>query len=462
MRRRSSLVPFDIVRKGDSRSFWAKVLLIAAFGLSVFGFATTEQAAAASEGAVYVVPVKQTVESGLASFIDRALTEAEEAKASLVVLDVNTPGGELRTAEEIGTRIRTAKVPTVAYVTGKAASAGAYLTLNAGGIAMAPGTSIGAAMIVDANGQPIENPKYVSFWTSEMVAAAQLNGRNPDIAVGMVDPGRVVELKELGRTKDKGQIITLSAQDALKVGYADKLASSVEEVLAWKGLSDRTVVEFNPSFSERLAEFVTGSGVSTILLILGIAGIAIEMLVPGFGAPGIVGLLSFGLYFFGHAIAGFAGMESIVFFVLGIAFLVFEMFVPSFGILGLLGCAGVVAGIAMAANDTGDAVRSLGWAVLAAAVIVAVFAYIFRRKGIWNKFILRERLSTEGGYVPNEPRESWLGQEGIALTTLRPAGIAEISGSRVDVVTSGEYVDRGTPIIVTAIDGTRIVVKERK
>ncbi|MFC5703662.1 nodulation protein NfeD [Cohnella faecalis] len=456
------MVPFDIVRKGDSRSFWAKVLLIAAFGLSVFGFATTEQAAAASEGAVYVVPVKQTVESGLASFIDRALTEAEEAKASLVVLDVNTPGGELRTAEEIGTRIRTAKVPTVAYVTGKAASAGAYLTLNAGGIAMAPGTSIGAAMIVDANGQPIENPKYVSFWTSEMVAAAQLNGRNPDIAVGMVDPGRVVELKELGRTKDKGQIITLSAQDALKVGYADKLASSVEEVLAWKGLSDRTVVEFNPSFSERLAEFVTGSGVSTILLILGIAGIAIEMLVPGFGAPGIVGLLSFGLYFFGHAIAGFAGMESIVFFVLGIAFLVFEMFVPSFGILGLLGCAGVVAGIAMAANDTGDAVRSLGWAVLAAAVIVAVFAYIFRRKGIWNKFILRERLSTEGGYVPNEPRESWLGQEGIALTTLRPAGIAEISGSRVDVVTSGEYVDRGTPIIVTAIDGTRIVVKERK
>lgn len=456
------MVPFDIVRKGDSRSFWAKMLLIAAFGLSVFGFAETGQAVAATEGAVYVVPVKQTVESGLASFIDRALTEAEEAKASLVVLDVDTPGGELKSAEQIGTRIRTAKVPTVAYVTGKAASAGAYLTLNAGGIAMAPGTSIGAAMIVDAGGQPIENPKYVSFWTSEMVAAAQLNGRNPDVAVGMVDPGRVVELKELGRTKDKGQIITLSAQDALKVGYADKLASSVQEVLAWKGLSDRTVVELNPSFSERVAEFVTGNGISTILLILGIAGIAIEMLVPGFGAPGIIGLLSFGLYFFGHAIAGFAGMESIVFFVLGIALLVFEMFIPSFGILGLLGCAGVVTGIAMAANDSGDAVRSLGWAAIAAAVIVAVFAYVFRRRGIWNRFILRERLSTEDGYVPNEPRESWLGQEGVAVTTLRPAGIAEISGSRVDVVASGEYVERGTPVVVTAIDGTRIVVKARK
>lgn len=326
---------------------------------------------------------------------------------------------------------------------------------------MAPGTSIGAAMIVDASGQPIENPKYVSFWTSEMVAAAQLNGRNPDIAVGMVDPGRVVELKELGRTKDKGQIITLTAQDALKVGYADKLASSIEEVLAWKGLSDRTVVELDPTFSERVAAFVTGSAMSTILLILGIAGIAIEMLVPGFGAPGLIGLLSFGLYFFGHAIAGFAGMESIVFFVLGIAFLVFEMFVPSFGILGLMGCAGVVTGIAMAANDSGDAIRSLGWAVLAAAVIVAVFAYVFRRKGIWNKFILKDRLSTEDGYIPNEPRESWLGQEGIALTTLRPAGIAEIAGSRVDVVASGEYVERGTPVVVTVIDGTRIVVKAK-
>jgi membrane-bound serine protease (ClpP class) len=426
------------------------------------GFVMNSDAAAAtpSAGAVYVIPVKQTVESGLASFLDRALSEAEDAKASLVVLDIDTPGGRLDTAEEIGIRIRNASVPTIAFVSGKAASAGAYLALNAGAIAMAPGTTIGAAMIVDQNGVAVENPKLVSHWSSEMEAAAQLNGRNPDISIAMVDPSRVVDLKELGRTKDKGQILSLTAEDAMKVGYSERMAKTTEEVIAWKGLSDRTIIDLHPSLAERLSQALTGAGVSTLLLIIGIAGIAIELLVPGFGLPGILGLLAFGLYFFGQSIAGFAGMESMVVFLLGILFLILEMFVPSFGILGILGIAGVIYGISSAAYDTGHAVRSLGLAAFVAAVITVVAAYVLRKRGIWNRFILRDQLTTEEGYVPHAPREDWLGQEGTALSELRPSGVADIAGQRVDVVTTGEFVERGRRIRVTAVDGTRIVVKE--
>ncbi|MFC5405119.1 NfeD family protein [Cohnella soli] len=429
--------------------------------LLLFGLAGTVDAAGKpSEGAVYVVPVQQTVQSGLESFLDRALTEAEEAKASLVVLDIDTPGGRLDSAERIGKRIRESAVPTLAFVSGKAASAGAYIALNANDIAMAPGTVIGAAMIVDSNGDAVDNPKLVSFWSEEMNAAAQLNGRDPNIAVGMVDPNRVVEMKAIGETKEKGHIISLSADKAMKVGYADHIAKSVEDAITWKGLQDRMIVHFDPSLAERVAAFVTGSGMSTLLLILGIAGVAIEFLVPGFGVPGILGLVSFGLYFFGQSIAGFAGMESLAVFILGIVLLILEAFLPSFGILGVLGIVGVVAGITMGAYDTGNALRSLGIAGIVAAVIVAAVAYVFRKRGIWNKFILKEQLTADKGFVPHLPRERWVGLEGVAASMLRPSGLAEIGGERLDVITTGEFVENGKPIRVISVDGTRIVVKE--
>ena len=293
-----------------------------------------------------------------------------------------------------------------------------------------------------------------------MLAAAEMNGRHPGIAIGMVDPNRVVEMEEIGETSQQGQIISLSAENAFKVGYADKLASTVEEVVAWKGLSDRTIVEVKPSLAERVSEFLTSPGISLLLLVIGIAGVAIEFFVPGFGAPGITGLIAFGLYFFGQSIAGFAGMESMIVFLLGIGLLILEVFVPSFGILGILGIASVVAGITMGAYDTGNALRSLGIAVLVAAVIVGVVVYVFRKRGVWNRFILKEELTSDKGFVPQQPREHWVGQTGVAVSLLRPSGIAEIDGKRLDVITSGEFIEQGKAIQVTSVDGTRIVVKE--
>jgi len=456
----------DATTSRGARALWrTRFLMAASLALALFpllGIASgyVRAADAPSAGAVYVIPVQQTVQSGLASFLDRAFNEAEEAKAALIVLDIDTPGGRLDTAEEIGKRIREASVPTVAFVTGKAASAGAYLSLNAGGIVMAPGSTIGAAMIVDGAGNAVENPKLVSFWSEEMRAAAEMNGRNPDIAVGMVDPQRVVEMKEIGETKEKGQIISLSAENAYKVGYADKVASTIEEVIAWKGLSERAVVEFNPSLAERVSAFLTSPGISLLLLIIGIAGIAIEFLVPGFGAPGITGLIAFGLYFFGQSIAGFAGMESMVVFLLGIGLLILEIFIPSFGILGILGIGSVIAGITMGAYDTGNALRSLGIAVLVASVIVGIVVYIFRKRGVWNRFILKDQLTADKGFVPQQSREHWVGQSGITITLLRPSGIAEIGGQRLDVITAGEFIEPGKSVQVVSVDGTRIVVKE--
>ncbi|RUS48493.1 nodulation protein NfeD [Cohnella sp. AR92] len=446
----------------------ALLILLPVFGWGMQAASAEEQvpqkpaliSSDSGSGTVYIVPVESTIERGLAAFLDRAITEAEEAKAALLLLKIDTPGGSLQSAGEIGSRIASAKIPTVAYVEAKAASAGAYIALNADRIVMTPGSSIGAAMVVDSAGEAVESPKIVSFWSSEMQSAAEKNGRKGEIAVGMVDPHLVVELKELGRTKERGQILSLTANEALQVGYSDAVLSSTDEAIRWAGMEHWSTVEVKPTIAERLSRWLTSDGISTLLLIIGLAGIFIEVFVPGFGAPGITGLVAFALYFFGQYIAGFAGIESIVLFLLGILFLLLEIFLPSFGILFVLGVAGIAGGIGMAAYDTGDALQSLGIAVLIAAVIVAAFAYIFRKKGIWNRFVLREQLTKEEGFVPNEGREEWIGKTGVALTPLRPAGTAEVEGTRLDVVSFGDYIETGTRIRVMATDGTRIVVQK--
>lgn len=450
-RRRLSAAPIMLL---------AALMLVTVAGL--FGIPAEHTKAANDIGpAVYIVPVKQTVESGLQSFLERAYKEAEEAKAEHVILVVNTLGGKVINAEHIGHFIRSNKIPTTAFVEGKAVSAGTYIALNADNIVMQPGSTIGAAAVVDGSGTLIDNPKTVSFWVKEMMESAKLNGRDDQIAAAMVDQNVTLELKDkIGRDKLKGEILTLSASEAEKVGYSEHTANSVEEVITWLGLDGRTQVEVAPTLAENVARWLVNPLVMTVLLILGIAGIVIEMLVPGFGVPGIVGILSFGLYFFGHYVAGFAGMESVVLFVIGIALLIIEVFVPSFGILGILGSAALITGVVIAGSDPMTAFISIVVALVVAIIIITVFVRMNKTRGIWNKFILRDKLTTEEGYLSADVKDSLLGLEGVTITPLRPAGTVVIGDSRIDVVTSGEFVDANRKVKVMKAEGTWVVVKE--
>jgi membrane-bound serine protease (ClpP class) len=438
----------------------ALLLLLALFAAAVPAFGADGAESQGPGPAVYVIPVRQTIESGLEAFLKRAFREAEEARAARIVLVINTNGGRLENAQNIGDLVSSSPIPVTAFVESKAFSAGAYIALNSDQIVMRPGSSIGAAAMVDAAGNIADNPKLISAWTAEMRDAAEASGRNPDIAAAMADPNFRGEVPGLGR--DAGGILTLTAEEALRVGYADHLAGSVEEVIGWLGLGQRAVVHVEPTPAEKAARVLTQPGVMLLLLIAGIAGILIELLVPGFGVPGIVGVLSLVLYFFGQYVAGFAGVESVALFVAGIILLVLELFVPSYGILGILGGAAVIGGIATAAYDAGDAVTSLLYALAAAAVLAAIAGYVFRRRGVWNKFILREALTSEEGYLSTETRADLEGKSGTAVTPLRPAGVVLIDGERIDAVSEGGFIEAGARIRVTKAEGLRVVVKEWK
>lgn len=411
---------------------------------------------------VVVIPVHQTVETGLYNFLERAFREAEEMNALHVVLDINTFGGRVDSAQEIGQLIKNSPIPTIAYVRGKAISAGSYIALNAEQIAMEPGSSIGAAAVVDITGNEIENVKIISTWSGLMKGAAEMRGRNSQIAEAMVDKNVGVTMPEIGRTVPKGEIVTLTAQEALEVGYAETVAANLEEVVQFIGGENHPLIMMELSVAEKLARFVTQPWVATLLLLIGIAGVAIEIIVPGFGLPGILGLFGFGMYFFGHYIAGFAGMEDIALFVAGIILLFLEIFVSSFGILGVLGALCLFSGVILSAYNKAMAAWSLGIAFISAAVIVAIVIRTFRHRGVWNRFILKEKLTSEQGYVSASSRKELLGQTGCALTPLRPAGTAVFGEERVDVVTSGDFILAGRAVRVVQVDGSRIVVKELK
>jgi membrane-bound serine protease (ClpP class) len=409
---------------------------------------------------VVVIPVHQTIETGLQKFLSRAMKDAEEARAMYIILDIDTLGGRVDSAEEIGEMIRSSKVPTLGFVHGKAVSAGSYIALNATKIVMEPGSSIGAAAVVDGAGNEIESVKVIAHWASEMRSAAELRGRNPLIAEAMVDKNVGVTMQEIGRTVAKGQLVSLTAEEAVKVGYAEAVAKDLNEVVRYIGGTVHPLVTLNPTPAETFSRWLTQPLVSTLLLFIGIAGIAIELFVPGFGVPGIIGLLGFGLYFFGHYIVGFAGVEDITLFVIGVVLLIIEIFVSSFGILGILGIVCLFSSVVMAAYNTKQAALNLSIAVGLAIIVVAIFVKIFKHRGVWNRFILREELTTDKGYTSTKSRVDLLGKSGTAITPLRPAGTIYVGDERIDVVTSGEFIPVSSQVVVVQVEGSRIVVRE--
>jgi membrane-bound serine protease (ClpP class) len=406
--------------------FAVAAALVLAVWLPAFGAAR----AAEDSRVVYTASIEGTIDAGMEGYVKRVVRQAQENGASLLVFEINTLGGRLDSAEQIGQSIRASQVPTVAYVRSTATSAGSYIALNAGKLIMQPGSSIGAAAVVTADGRPVTDAKVVSHWASQMRAAAELRGRDPRIAEAMVRSELELELPAIGKTVKSGEILSLSAEEALKVGYADGMAGSLSDVLKMEGFESAHQETVRLSLAERLASFLTNPVVMTLLFIVGIAGVAIELIVPGFGVPGVLGICGFGLYFFGQYAAGAAGVAS----------------------LG--------AGIVLAARDTAHALVSLGFGSAVAVGIVIIFAIAFRDRGIWNRFILRDRLSSEEGYVASEDRRHLQGMTGKALTPLRPSGTILIEGRQVDVVANGRFIGAGSTVKVIDTDGTRVVVEE--
>jgi membrane-bound serine protease (ClpP class) len=192
---------------------------------------------------------------------------------------------------------------------------------------------------------------------------------------------------------------------------------------------------------------------------VGIIGIALELLFFSTGLLALAGVAGFALYFLGFYLAGFTQFGDLIVFGLGLVLLILELVVPSFGILSVLGAICLFGGVIMASSDPTEAVYMLGVAMLVAIIVLAFAIKTFKHRGVWNRFILKEQLTTSKGFISQPDYAYLVGRTGEALTPLRPAGTALIEGERVDVVTDGSYISTSQKIVVTQVEGVRIVVK---
>jgi membrane-bound serine protease (ClpP class) len=280
---------------------------------------------------------------------------------------------------------------------------------------------------------------------------------DPDVAI----PGLI----------EKGKLLTLTTAEAVEHKIADFRADTLEDVLKQLKLDGAEVRHVSENWAEQIVRFLTHPVLSSLLMTIGMLGIIIELRTPGFGVPGALGISSLALFFWGHWLVRLAGWEEVLLVALGLTLLAVEIFVtPGFGITGIIGIVALLAGLSLSLVAAGATIEIIVGAlarvvmslVIALAVSIALLRFL-PRLPFGRRLILDTGLGTAIGYAsaPESDRE-WLGKTGTTISPLRPAGIADIEGQRVDIVSQGEWIEAGVPIEVIRVDGNRIVVREAR
>ena len=418
------------------------------------------------QGKVYVAYIDGDIDLGLAPYVSRVVSDAEKDNAEAIIFKINTFGGRVDAATQIKDAIISTDLLTIAFINNRAISAGALIALSCKKIVMVPGSLIGAATVVNETGEKV-GEKYQSYMRSEMRSTAEKNGRRVDIAEGMVDERVVVE-----GIDDSTRLITLTSTEALKYGIADTLLKDFDGIYAYFKLGSTEKVFQKSNWAEDVVRFLNNPIVSSILIMIGFFGLIAEIKSPGWGLPGTASLIALALFFGSSYILQLASVIEILMFVGGLGLLLLEIFViPGFGVAGISGIILIIASLflAMVGADpfldmdvVSFAIIKLTVGLAAALVLLFLLARFLPKSNLFKKFILSAEEKADAGYTSRTNYSDLLGAEGVSATTLRPAGTAEINGKRVDVVTDSEYIEHGKPMIVTAVEGMRVVVREKK
>jgi membrane-bound serine protease (ClpP class) len=419
-----------------------------------------------SDGPVYVVPVHGMIDNMLARYIDRALSEAEAENASLVVFHVDTFGGLVAAADLIRQRLLNATVPTVAFIDKNAASAGALISYSADRIVMVPGSSIGAATVVDGVQGEAAPDKYQSYMRGLMRSTAEARDRDPRIAEAMVD-----ERLDIEGVSPAGQVLTLSYREALDLGVADAILPNKAEVIEAFGVGQAEIVDHRATRAERVLRFFGSPMVQSILILMMLGGLYFELQTPGVGFAGAMAFIGAAAFFAPHYMLGLVDSWEVVLFMMGVALILAEVFIlPGFGIAGISGAIMVIfaLGASMVGNvgfqfPTGPAVSSAiatmaVTLVLLVALIFSLSRYLPQSER-FHALVLAPELTSATGYTSADTVDTLLGSTGRTLTPLRPSGTAAFGDDRVDVIAVGEYIPAGAPVRVTSVRGSRVEVR---
>lgn len=381
-----------------------------------------------------------------ASYLTSQIAEAGRSRAEAVLLTIDTPGGLDSSMREIVQSILSSDVPVICYVSpegARAASAGAFILTACTVAAMAPGTNVGAASPVGVTGA-VEQKKVLEDAVAYIRSLAQKRGRNADWAEQAVREAR-----------------SSSAQEAVRLGVVDLLATSDRELLSMvDGLevdvrggstvlrtAGARIAEANMGLASSVLHALFTPDLAFLFFYLGLGLLIVEFLHPGLSVPGVLGALALlaALSAFGMLPVSLIGIALLA---VSVAFFLLELKHPGIGIPAIGGLVTLVLGGLLLFDRTATGARvSLLTILPVAAIVSAFFAFAIPSA-------LRARH-----LPPQIGRERLIGAVGVATTDLSPRGSAQIASERWSVEAVGGNVERGQSVRVVEAEGVRLKVE---
>ena len=453
--------------KSIIQSIYISAILVLAFA------AYASEQAKYQEGTmrVFVMEIRDNIDPRMNRYVELALDQATEEQADLVIIDMDTYGGAVNDANDIRTRILDYEKPVWVYINNNAASAGALISIACDSIYMVPGANIGAATVVNGVDGTQAPDKYQSYFRSIMRSTAEETGRDPLIAEGMVD-----DRVEIEGVTEEGKIITFTTSEAIGNGYCEKEVASIQDILEKNEIVDYELIEYQLGGTEKVIAFFLNPVVSGLLILVITGGIFFELQTPGVGFPLAAASLALILYLVPYYLNGLAANWEIAVLFVGIALIALEVFViPGFGIAGVTGITCTVGALIfiMLGNDNFNfdfvpdkeittAATVVGVGIFGSVVLLFVLGYRFTQSNMFKRVALVTTQDKEDGYVATFYKKDLVGQEGIAITILRPSGRIEIEDDIYDAYTRGEYIEKGEKVKVISQEGTSLKVRAIK
>lgn len=467
-----------------NRHTWVAFFLLFSVTFGLCAQATTDST---KTNLVYTFKIFREIGSTSWIHTQEAFAEAEALGADVILLHMNTYGGQVVFADSIRTKILNSSIPVHVFIDNNAASAGALISIACDSIYMRPGANIGAATVVNQSGEKMPD-KYQSYMRSTIRATAESHGkdtivtgkdttyvwrRDPHVAEAMVDesiyiPGII----------DTGKILTFTTLEAIEHGFCEGQANTITEVIEKLEITDYEIKEFTPSFYDGLKGLLTSPILQGILILVIIGGIYFELQTPGVGFPLLAAAIAAVLYFSPLYIDGLAANWEIIIFIIGLALIGLEVFViPGFGIAGVSGIILVVTGLtlSMLNNDFFDfepvgfnkLLEALG--IVLSGLFGSLLGIIYLSKKLLTsptfgaKIALQTTEDASLGYISVEAALAGLvGQTGTAHTVLRPSGKIMLEGEIYDAVAETGYIDKDSEIKVTRfLHGQLYVTKKQ-
>ncbi|HEY9175690.1 MAG TPA: NfeD family protein [Verrucomicrobiae bacterium] len=453
---------------------------------SLLGFPAQADSPETPSGKVYILPIREAIMPPLVYVVRRGVKEAMEANADALILDMNTDGGRVDVTEEIIQIISKFKGRTFTFVNDRAFSAGAFISVATQKIYMAPQSVIGAAapIMMSPTGGGVE--KLSETFEAKMTSAiralvrtqAEKNGHNIDVIEAMID--KTKELIIEGEVLNKeGNILTLTDRQAAKE-YGDPpkpllssgTVESMSALLEQLGYGGAQRVEIRPTGTEKVGLWI--NTIAPLLLIIGIVGLYIEFKTPGFGLPGIIGIVAFAIYFLGGYVAGLSAAGWVVVFIVGLVLVLLELLVfPGTYIAGVSGAVLMLVAVVMGMVDMYPGtplvpsfpqlqlpLRDLGLALAVSFVLALVLARFLPQTPLYHQLVSQTASGVASVAALEGQLEARMGQVGVAIAPLCPGGKARFDDQLLDVITRGEMVAKGRAVKIVGRSGPNVVVEE--